>query len=191
MIDFNWITDKEILAGCSGDVTFTVDIPAEWQPAPDSHSESRLLKVRGLTGGHCEFDIHLERANAILVLARALNQILSRYDVRIAEPFGGAQNNAIPADAQVVLVARPEDVDGIGQVVTDLDQMLRREYDVADPGLRLELEATDAPERVFTAEATGRFARLTGLIPNGVLSWNLKVPGQGRELEQPWHGAYD
>ena len=145
MIDFNWITDKEILAGCSGDVTFTVDIPAEWQPAPDSHSESRLLKVRGLTGGHCEFDIHLERANAILVLARALNQILSRYDVRIAEPFGGAQNNAIPADAQVVLVARPEDVDGIGQVVTDLDQMLRREYDVADPGLRLELEATDAP----------------------------------------------
>jgi hypothetical protein len=23
MIDFNWITDKEILAGCSGDVTFT------------------------------------------------------------------------------------------------------------------------------------------------------------------------
>jgi dipeptidase D len=178
MIDFNWITDKEILAGCSGDVTFTVDIPAEWQPAPDSHSESRLLKVRGLTGGHCEFDIHLERANAILVLARALNQILSRYDVRIAEPFGGAQNNAIPADAQVVLVARPEDVDGIGQVVTDLDQMLRREYDVADPGLRLELEATDAPERVFTADATGRFARLTSLIPNGVLSWNLKVPGR-------------
>ena len=25
MIDFNWITDNEILAGCSGDVTFAVD----------------------------------------------------------------------------------------------------------------------------------------------------------------------
>lgn len=178
MIDFNWITDKEILAGCSGDVTFTVDIPGEWQPVPASHSETRLLKVRGLVGGHCEFDIHLERANAVLVLARALNLILAQYEVLIADPDGGAQNNAIPADAQVVLVARPEDVDGIQEIVTDLEQTLRREYELADPEIRVELEATDTPERVFSSEATGRFARLTSLIPNGVLSWNLKVPGR-------------
>jgi dipeptidase D len=178
MIDFNWITDKEILAGCSGDVTFTVDIPAEWESVPESHSDARLLKVRGLEGGHCEFDIHLERANAILLLARALNQILSQYDVRIADPHGGAQNNAIPADAQVVLVARGDDLGGIEQVLKDLEQVLRREYDVADPAIRLELEAQDRPERVFSAEATGRFARLTSLIPNGVISWNLKVPGR-------------
>lgn len=178
MIDFNWITDQEILAGCSGDVTFVVDIPAEWQTPPSTHSAARLLKVRGLSGGHCEFDIHLERANAILVLARALNQILASYDVRIAEPHGGAQNNAIPADAQVVLAARPEDVEGIERLVADLEQTLRQEYEVAEPGLRLELESREVPEQVFSAEATGRFARLTSLIPNGVLSWNLKVPGR-------------
>ena len=178
MIDFNWISDREILAGCSGDVTFTVDIPAEWEPVPDSHSEARLLKVRGLVGGHCEFDIHLERANAILLLARALTQILTEYDVRIADPDGGAQNNAIPADAQVVLVARPEDLGGIEQGVADLAAALRREYELADPGIRVELEAAPAPTQVFSAAATGRFARLTGLIPNGVLSWNLKVPGR-------------
>lgn len=178
MIDFNWITDKEILAGCSGDVTFTVDIPGEWQPVPQSHAETRLLKVRGLVGGHCEFDIHFERANALLVLARALNQILDRYDVRIADPDGGAQNNAIPADAQVLFVARPEDIGGIVQGITELAAALRREYELADPDVRLELDAASAPERVFSAEATGRFARLTGLVPNGVLSWNLKVPGR-------------
>ena len=38
MIDFNWITDKEILAGCSGDITFTVDVPGEWEPIPDTHT---------------------------------------------------------------------------------------------------------------------------------------------------------
>lgn len=177
MIDFNWITDKEILAGCSGDVTFVVDIPAEWEPPPSSHSEARLLKVRGLSGGHCEFDIHLERANAILVLTRVLTDILAQYDVRIAEPHGGAQNNAIPADAQVVLVVRPDDVDGVERVVDDLRQALQREYDVAEPSLRLELEPHEVPDRVFSAGATGRVTRLTSLIPNGVLSWSLKVPG--------------
>ena len=86
MIDFNWITDTEILAGCSGDVTFSVDLPAQWEPVPTSHTEARLLKVRGLVGGHCEFDIQLERANAVLLLARALTTLLDEVDLRISDP---------------------------------------------------------------------------------------------------------
>jgi dipeptidase D len=177
MIDFNWITDTEILAGCSGDVTFIVDVPGEWEQVPDSHSETRLLKVRGLKGGHCEFDIHLERANAILVLARALKAILDDCDARIAEPHGGAQNNAIPADAQAVLALKPDDVEKVEKVVSELAEALRNEYEEADPGVRLELDGADAPERVFSAAATARLARLTSLIPNGVISWSMTVPG--------------
>lgn len=177
MIDFNWITDKEILAGCSGDVTFTVDVPGELEDVPATHSEFRVLKVRGLVGGHCEFDIHLERANAVQVLARALNGLLAHHDVRIAEPFGGAQNNAIPADAQAVLALQPEDTAGVAEIVEDLAGKLRNEYSKADPDVRLELDEAGAPEKVFSAEAGARFARLTALIPNGVLSWSLVVPG--------------
>ena len=36
MIDFNWITDKEILAGCGGDISATIDVPAEWEPVDDA-----------------------------------------------------------------------------------------------------------------------------------------------------------
>ncbi|WP_422935569.1 beta-Ala-His dipeptidase [Sinomonas sp. P47F7] len=177
MIDFNWITDKEILAGCSGDVTFTVDLPAEWESVPGTHTEARLLKVRGLAGGHCEFDIHLERANAVLVLARILNGLLSQHDVRISDPHGGAQNNAIPADAQAVLLLRPEDVGDVEKAVAELERTLADEYRLADPDVRLRLEPAERPERAFSAEAGARFARLTALIPNGVLSWSLAVPG--------------
>ena len=177
MIDFNWITDNEILAGCSGDMTFTVDVPAEWEAVTDAHSTARLLKVRGLIGGHCEFDIQLERANAVLALSRALTMILAKYDVRISNPHGGAQNTAIPADAQVVLAVRPEDLHGVEALVAELDGTLRREYDVADPELRVELAVTELPAQVFSRAAAARLANLTSLIPNGVLNWNLKVPG--------------
>lgn len=177
MIDFNWITDKEILAGCSGDVTFTLDVPAEWEAAPATHSVSRLLKVRGLVGGHCEFDIQLERANAILLLARALNAVQEEVDARISAPHGGAQNNAIPADAQVVLSLRPEDVGAVERVVADLGAALAVEYAQADPDIRLELEEADVPGAVFSREAGLRFSRLTALIPNSVLSWSMTVPG--------------
>jgi dipeptidase D len=175
MIDFNWITDTEILAGCSGDITFILDIPAEWEAVPPTHTATRLLKVRGLLGGHCEFDIQLERANAVLVLARALTALLERTDARISSPFGGAQNNAIPMDAEAVISIRPEDVPALEALVSELGQTLADEYRLADPGIRLELEDAPAPGQVFSAAATARVANLTALIPNGVISWNLAV----------------
>ena len=177
MIDFNWITDNEILAGCSGDITFHVDIPAEPEPIPAALSATRSLKVRGLLGGHCEFDIHLERANAILVLARALNAVLAKYDVRISGLTAGTQNSSIPADAEAVLSIRPQDLSGVEQVVAELGGTLRGEYQRADGGIRLELDQAAAPAQAFSEAATGRFARLTALIPNGVLSWSLLTPG--------------
>ena len=177
MIDFNWITDTEILAGCSGDVTFTVDVPAEWEATPPTHTEAMLLKVRGLVGGHCEFDIHLERANAVHVLTRTLNRLLGSCDVRISEPSGGAQNNAIPADAQVLLALTPGDADEVRAVVAELSKTLSEEYRTADPGIRIEVEPTDVPARVFSVAASARFARLTTAIPHGVISWSLIVPG--------------
>lgn len=178
MIDFNWITDKEILAGCSGDVTFIVDIPAEWEDVPATHTETRVLKVRGLLGGHCEFDIQLERANALQVLTRVLNAALASTDVRISSPFGGAQNNAIPMDAEVVISLRPEDVKALEDIVSDYAEGLANEYRLADPGVRLELELGTAPSRAFSAAATARVAAITTLIPHGVISWNLAVPGR-------------
>ena len=177
MIDFNWITDNEILAGCSGDVTFTLDVPAEWEDTPASHAEGVLVKVRGLAGGHCEFDIHLERANAVLLLARTVNRVLAETDARVATFHGGAQNNAIPADAEALLAVRPDQVETVRSLVAELGSTYAQEYRVADPKLRLEADTADRPARVFSQGAAERAAKVTSLVPNGVLSWNLVATG--------------
>jgi dipeptidase D len=44
--------------------------------------------------------------------------------------------------------------------------------------VRLELVATDVPAQVFSKAAGLRFAAVTLLIPHGVVSWNLRVPGR-------------
>lgn len=178
MIDFNWITDKEILAGCSGDVTFHVDIPAHWESVPISHDKAFSLRVRGLQGGHCEFDIHLERANAIQVLARAIDALQRVLDIRITSLFGGAQNNAIPADAEAVVTIASAQVQQAKNILEKLDADLKGEYDLADPNVRLEFEATELPKQVFSDAAGKRFARVTALIPTAVISWNTHVPGR-------------
>ena len=98
MIDFNWIDEKQLLAGCSGDVSCRIDIDAEWEPAEPALT-ALLVDIRGLRGGHCEFDIHFERANAIVLLGRLLQKAAKAGDVRIASVSGGVQNNVIPAES--------------------------------------------------------------------------------------------
>jgi dipeptidase D len=178
MIDFNWITDKEILAGCGGDVSATIDVPASWEPVGDSTLVARTLRVHGLKGGHCEFDIHLERANSIILMARALDAALAQgIDLRIDAPTGGTQNNAIAADARVTVVLPEDDVDALETAVRDLAETVADEYAVAEPDVRIDLAPAECPQRVFSRDATRRLVGLIVLLPNWVISWSLKVPG--------------
>ncbi|WP_104134585.1 beta-Ala-His dipeptidase [Cryobacterium sp. Y62] len=178
MIDFNWITDEEILAGCSGDMTFTVDVPGEFEPVPVDLSSARSLEVRGLNGGHCEFDIQFERANALQVLARAIHKLAGAYDLRIAAPFGGAQNSAIPADASAVIVFNDRDTNSIAVLIAELDVELKSEYQISDPAIRVELKTAERPDVAFSRAAGLRLMSIVRLIPQGVISWNLHVPGR-------------
>ena len=178
MIDFNWITDEEILAGCSGDVTFTVDVPGEFESTPDALTSARSLEVRGLNGGHCEFDIQLERANALQVLARAVHRLAGAHELRIANPFGGAQNSAIPADASAVIVFNDMDRDSIEVLIAELDVELKSEYQISDPAIRVELKNAQRPDVAFSRAAGLRLMSVLRLIPQGVVSWNLHVPGR-------------
>ena len=178
MIDFNWITDEEILAGCSGDVTFTVDVPGEFEPVPEDLTVSRSLEVRGLTGGHCEFDIQLERANALQVLARAVHKLAFAHDLRLADPVGGAQNSAIPADASAVIVFNSRDTESIQSLIALMGEDLKSEYQISDPSIRLELKEASRPDVAFSQAAGLRLMSILRLIPHGVLGWNLHVPGR-------------
>ena len=177
MIDFNWIDEKQLLAGCSGDVSCRIDIDAEWE-APASDGVSLLVDVRGLRGGHCEFDIHLERANSIVLLGRLLRKAMQAGDVQVASVSGGVQNNVIPAESQAVMWVRRDDADKISGALDALVTDLKQEFALADPDLRIEISrpATKV-DRVFSRRASKKLVQTIALLPNGIQSQNLEVPG--------------
>ncbi|WP_237479608.1 beta-Ala-His dipeptidase [Lichenibacterium dinghuense] len=177
MIDFNWIDEKQLLAGCSGDVSCRIDVDADWT-APGPDRVALALDIRGGLGGHCEFDIHFERANAIVLLGRLLRAAMKAGDVAVARVSGGVQNNVIPAEAAAVLSVRPDEVEAVERAVSALAADLKAEFRSADPGLRIETKRTEAPvERVFSARAARTLVRTIALLPDGVQTQNLEVPG--------------
>ena len=177
MIDFNWIEEKQLLAGCSGDVSCRIDVDTDWQAAP-AGSVALVIDIRGLRGGHCEFDIHFERGNAIALLARLLRAAMKAGGVHIATVSGGVQNNVIPAEAQATLMVAVADVDAVTQAVTALAGDIRSEFRIADPDMRIDVgRSDDHPARIFSDAAARRLVQVIALLPNGITNQNLEVAG--------------
>ncbi len=177
MIDFNWIEEKQLLAGCSGDVSCRIDVDTDWQAAP-AGSLALVIDIRGLRGGHCEFDIHFERGNAIALLARLLRAAMKVGGVHIATVSGGVQNNVIPAEAQATLMVAVADVDAVTQAVTALAGDIRSEFRIADPDMRIDVgRSDDHPARIFSDAAARRLVQVISLLPNGITNQNLEVAG--------------
>jgi dipeptidase D len=176
MIDFNWIDEKQLLAGCSGDISCRIDLEGQWE-TPETGRVPLRLDIRGLKGGHCEFDIHCERANAIVLLGRLLRAAMRAADIQIGSVSGGVQNNVIPAEAEAELWVRPGDVDTIDDAVSALAEDIKHEFRIADPDLRITTDRSNAePARVFSHPAATNLVRIIALLPDGIQNQNLEVP---------------
>jgi dipeptidase D len=177
MIDFNWIEERQLLAGCSGDVSCRIDVDAAWQAAA-ADLLPMVIDIRGLKGGHCEFDIHFERANAITVLGRLLRAAMKAGGVRLAAVSGGVQNNVIPAEAAATILVAPADAGAVSAALEALAAEIRQEFRIADPDMRITFGRSDkAPERVMSTDAAARLVQVIGLLPDGITHQNLEVEG--------------
>lgn len=177
MIDFNWIEEKQLLAGCSGDVSCRIDVDTEWEDAPADHA-ALVIDIRGLLGGHCEFDIHFERGNSIAILARLLRAAMKAGDVRVATVSGGVQNNVIPAEAAATILVPESEAQSVTSAVEKLAGEITSEFRIADPDMRIGVSRSDSrPSRVFSKAAAARLVQVISLLPNGITNQNLEVEG--------------
>lgn len=176
MIDFNWIDEKQLLAGCSGDVSCRIDFDADWE-APVAGLVPLLIDIRGLLGGHCEFDIAFERGNAIVLIGRLVRRAMQNGAVQIVRISGGVQNNVIPAEGEALLMVEPEALEAVEKAVTTLAEEIKSEYRLADPDMRITVKRSDeSVEKAFSPRASSRLVQGILLMPDGVQKQNLEIP---------------
>lgn len=177
MIDFNWIEEKQLLAGCSGDVTCRIDVDCEWQPASECFTALQF-DIRALKGGHCEFDIHFERGNAIALIARLLRRAVQAGQVELAYTSGGVQNNVIPAEAKALILVPTDAADAIEKAAKELAEDIKHEFRHADPDMKITISRCDErPDRVMSQSAAANLIGVIANLPNGITNQNLEVEG--------------
>ena len=159
---------------CAGGASANVSVGLTMVP---NAAPCAKLTVSGLIGGHSGQEINKGRANANILLGRVLDALVQKLPVRLVSAAGGRKDNAIPNAAEAVLALAEADLPAAKQIVAACEADFRKEYAVADPGLRLTLEPAPAAPQALTEEATLRVIRYLLLVPNGIAAMSMDIPG--------------
>jgi dipeptidase D len=142
-------------------------------------SDDRAVTValRGLKGGHSGCDIHLQRGNAVCLLARALWAAHAGTPFRLARLEGGSAHNAIPREAFATIVAGAADVERVTAAVQAEFEAARDEYRSVDPGMTLAVGDAGDAGPAWDAETTTTVLRLISSLPHGVEAMSYDITG--------------
>ncbi len=177
LMDFNWHKPDTVFAGCAGDISAYFRVPVTYEAPADDYSFFNLA-ISGGRGGHSEFDINLERMNAMQSFGRILNKIALQYEVRLTDVIkGGINRYVIPGAMDSVIAVRSADADGVKAVVAEVASELKNEYKIADPDIKIEITEAAPAEKLITFEETKKIAKALHLLPCSVQSMSLEIEG--------------
>lgn len=133
--------------------------------------------VHGLKGGHSGMEINSGRANALKLLARFLYEIQD-LSYSIGSIYGGSKRNAIPREAEAILLIRQEDLAALRLKAEKITSDLRDQYKKTDPDLEIVIGQTDAEmKEVFSPEFGRNILRALMAMPHGVQAMSPEIAG--------------
>ena len=165
-----------LYVGCAGggDMRLSLGVtPA----GTGSDDRAVTVALRGLKGGHSGCDIHLQRGNAVCLLARALWAAHAGTPFRLARLEGGSAHNAIPREAFATIVAGASDVERVAAAVRAEFEAFQEEFRPADPGMTLAIGDSGEADHAWETETTATVLRLISSLPHGVEAMSYDIPG--------------
>jgi dipeptidase D len=169
--------EGSLFVGCSGGK----DTQARWKLAleqpPAKHSAVKVT-VRGLRGGHSGLEIDKGRGNAIKILTRIVVR-LTELGARLAGISGGNKRNAIPREAEAVVLVPEKNYGEAMTAVAQLERVLKSEVASVDPELTIVVEKLKGSRkpRVLKRSLQKRILQSLTAVPHGVIKMSADLPG--------------
>ncbi len=173
LINMDSEEEGALYVGCAGGAGVDLSAPLELESSP-AGSRGLDLRLFGLRGGHSGVDIHLQRGNAIQLLARAL-EVAPSDSFGLADFRGGNMHNAIPREATATLCLAGNDNEWRQAVERELSA-LQREFAPAEPELKWEFTSAERPDRCLVSDSRKRLLGLLVGLPHGVVAMSYDIP---------------
>jgi len=167
-------TEGVFTIGCAGGMDINLVFPIRRGAVSDAYSVRKLL-IGGLEGGHSGTEINTGKANANVLLVRAIREFnLAVPELRIGELNGGSTHNAIPREATATLALPKSRLGTIQSALNTFSDTISEEFGDIEKRLFAKLEEASLPQGgLVTPAYQERLIDTLRLIPNGVKAMYL------------------
>ncbi len=167
--------EDALYVGCAGGAGLDFNLQLD-HDVTGSDESALIVELRGLQGGHSGVDIHLQRGNAVQLLARVLESAQQVVPFHLSEFLGGSAHNAIPREARAVLICSQSDLQTLcAALETDL-ATIGKEFRAVEPQLSSQIDSAQLPGESWSGDSTRRFLDLLNSLPHGVMSTSYDIP---------------
>ncbi len=169
-------TEGELYVGCAGglDANITFDYTPAAAPAD---LVAAKITVKGLKGGHSGIQIVCQRANANKLLFRFLNEQMALHPLQLASVDGGGLRNAIPREAEAVVLLRESDREAVVAALKEYEATVQREFADVEDSISLAIEPTALPAEMIPAATAVNLIRAVVACPDGVQRMSTAMEG--------------
>jgi dipeptidase D len=169
--------DDEITIGCAGGVD--VEIAGTYEQRILDTKKFKLfnITVKGLTGGHSGVDIHLNRANAIIVLAACINELSTKIDCKLHSFNVGTLTNVIPRNGVTVIAVSEAKLSDFYKQFEAIEQQIKTKYATTDPNINFEIDSSENTMAVLDIQTQNELLSAIIDIPNGVFTMTKGIDG--------------
>lgn len=167
--------DGAFYVGCCGGQDSMGIFKVEYEKRNKKFDAYKLM-IGGLKGGHSGMDINTGRANAIKMLVK----LLSRFNVeyQIADLTGGSKRNAIPREAEVVVLFDKTDESKIKSVIDLFTEDFLKEYKKNDGSLKVELAGYNyEQDKAYSDKFRKKIINTLLSMQHGVIAMSSDIEG--------------
>lgn len=168
-------TEEEgyLLVSCAGGIRTKSKLRITKEPLGDESLYK--IKVRGLKGGHSGCDIDKWRGNSNKIIGRVLKS-LQKINFNLVNIEGGSKNNAIPREADAVIVTK--DKKELFEIIKELDLTIRNELKVQDSKVKIEVnEINEKYKEKIKKESQNKIIDLLYMYPDGINTISMNIEG--------------
>lgn len=165
------------LASCAGGarINCVLDLEEKRQPMTGVQYE---LTLGGLQGGHSGAEIHKERGNSNMLMARLLYNLSGSVKMGLCSCQGGLADNAIPRVTTAHILVEEADESRLQQLVQEYGAVLRQELATKDPGVTVSAAAQGTLRaECLTGNALRQAMCYLYSLPWGVQATSADIPG--------------
>jgi dipeptidase D len=161
-----------IYIGCAGGVETQATLNSIKQEVPSTYKNYNL-SVKDLLGGHSGAEIHMQRANAIKFVARAL---INLKTIRLNSLEGGIKRNVIPSSCVSIFSIDESEEQTLKNAVEMLNTIYKEEFSKQEPQISITLEE-EKVESAFSNKDSVNFIRSLYLAPHGIAAMSMELKG--------------